>query len=341
VSVMERGSHRAQSVLKDQYSKDLVFSYSISGRLNDNVLYQHQQRVETTVRPTVNRQRSFKRTRGEEHRTGASNAQKEHNYELSSDIQDKQIEMLERKYAGGSIKTQTAAEIIQHNFRQYTLTKNFERLRSNRDETRVQRMMSDVSSEQDSVWSDVTITPYSTPPPMPLLDVEHFRRGGANNAELTVHNASELAETDHGSNDGSFSSHRAVVGSTADYPIRNTNFSHPPTYTDNSARLHMVHPKDSNDNLTHGCGKVSSLHSPQIAVFENMSGSLGELTCSCQSSDSGDTLSLDSSGDTTVSYARNQSVSDTKLLNVHVQFNKYSEKERKRNYRIGLNLFNK
>lgn len=48
-------------------------------------------------------------------------------YELSQDLQDKQIEMLERKY-GGSFRCRHAAKIIQRAYRQYRLKENFRHL---------------------------------------------------------------------------------------------------------------------------------------------------------------------------------------------------------------------
>ncbi|XP_053324571.1 IQ motif and SEC7 domain-containing protein 1 isoform X2 [Spea bombifrons] len=59
-------------------------------------------------------------------------------YELSSDLQDKQVEMLERKY-GGRLITRHAARTIQTAFRQYQMNKNFERLRSSMSENRMSR----------------------------------------------------------------------------------------------------------------------------------------------------------------------------------------------------------
>ncbi|CAF0761114.1 unnamed protein product [Rotaria sordida] len=48
-------------------------------------------------------------------------------YELSQDLQDKQIEMLEKKY-GGSLRCRRAATIIQRAYRQYKLQQNFRHL---------------------------------------------------------------------------------------------------------------------------------------------------------------------------------------------------------------------
>jgi hypothetical protein len=49
------------------------------------------------------------------------------NYELSQDLHDKQIEILERKY-GGNLRCRHAATIIQRAYRQYKLKENFRHL---------------------------------------------------------------------------------------------------------------------------------------------------------------------------------------------------------------------
>eukprot|EP00066_Takifugu_rubripes_P030201 XP_011619467.1 PREDICTED: IQ motif and SEC7 domain-containing protein 2 [Takifugu rubripes] len=59
-------------------------------------------------------------------------------YELSTDLQDKKVEMLERKY-GGPFVSRQAARTIQTAFRQYRMNKNFERLRSSASESRMTR----------------------------------------------------------------------------------------------------------------------------------------------------------------------------------------------------------
>ncbi|XP_061758494.1 IQ motif and SEC7 domain-containing protein 2-like [Nerophis ophidion] len=57
-------------------------------------------------------------------------------YELSADLQDKKVEMLERKY-GGQFVSRRAAKTIQTAFRQYRINKNFQRLRSSASESRM------------------------------------------------------------------------------------------------------------------------------------------------------------------------------------------------------------
>ncbi|KAI5614018.1 IQ motif and SEC7 domain-containing protein 2 isoform X6, partial [Silurus asotus] len=59
-------------------------------------------------------------------------------YELSTDMQDKKVEMLEKKY-GGSFLSRRAARTIQTAFRQYRMNKNFQRLRSSASENRMTR----------------------------------------------------------------------------------------------------------------------------------------------------------------------------------------------------------
>ncbi|XP_062454629.1 IQ motif and SEC7 domain-containing protein 2 [Rhea pennata] len=61
-------------------------------------------------------------------------------YELSTDLQDKKVEMLERKY-GGYFRTRRAARTIQAAFRRYRMAKKFERLRSSAAESRRSRRL--------------------------------------------------------------------------------------------------------------------------------------------------------------------------------------------------------
>lgn len=162
---------------------------------------------------------------------------------VSFDMRDKHVEQLEQKYAGGGIETQQAAHIIQYNFKQYTLSKNFQRLRSTHDELRIQRLMTDISSDKDSVWSDVAVT--SQP----------------------------------------VSSH-AIVG------------QHPRTTRREHASVASSSPPPS----------------------------------------SPDSFQID---DDSQSYVRSHSVSDSRLHDVKLQYSDCTGRPRKRQYRIGLNLFNK
>ncbi|KAL7019472.1 hypothetical protein ACKWTF_011130 [Chironomus riparius] len=58
-----------------------------------------------------------------------SSRNQSHGYELSQDLMDKQIELLERKY-GGKIRAQRAALVIQRAYRRYMLNKKFASIRA-------------------------------------------------------------------------------------------------------------------------------------------------------------------------------------------------------------------
>ncbi|KAK0154578.1 IQ motif and SEC7 domain-containing protein 1 [Merluccius polli] len=88
-------------------------------------------------RPKLQPSHSILRKQAEEEAIKRSRSLSE-SYELSSDLQDKQVEMLERKY-GGRFITRHAARTIQTAFRQYQMNKNFERLRSSMSENRMSR----------------------------------------------------------------------------------------------------------------------------------------------------------------------------------------------------------
>ncbi|KAM9758061.1 IQ motif and SEC7 domain-containing protein 1 isoform 2-T2 [Menidia menidia] len=88
-------------------------------------------------RPKLQHAQSILRKQAEEEAIKRSRSLSE-SYELSSDLQDKQVEMLERKY-GGRFITRHAARTIQTAFRQYQMNKNFERLRSSMSENRMSR----------------------------------------------------------------------------------------------------------------------------------------------------------------------------------------------------------
>ncbi|KAM4570107.1 IQ motif and SEC7 domain-containing protein 3 isoform 2-T2 [Odontesthes bonariensis] len=74
-------------------------------------------------------------------RNGAGSHSTTSDYELSLDLKNKQIEMLEHKY-GGHLISRRAACKIQTAFRQYQLSKNFEKIRNSLLESRLPRRIS-------------------------------------------------------------------------------------------------------------------------------------------------------------------------------------------------------
>ncbi|KAK0142701.1 IQ motif and SEC7 domain-containing protein 1 [Merluccius polli] len=105
----------------------------------DGTLYSHgvQPGPQRPRRPKLQHSQSILRKQAEEEAIKRSRSLSE-SYELSADLQDKQVEMLERKY-GGRFITRHAARTIQTAFRQYQMNKNFERLRSSMSENRMSR----------------------------------------------------------------------------------------------------------------------------------------------------------------------------------------------------------
>ena len=102
----------------------------------------------------LQRQRSYKRNEEEEKvrkSRGWANA-----YELSQDLHDKQLELLQRKY-GGQMRTRRAACIIQHAYRQHCMNKNFQKLCSEIGENRLSRRFSEFGRSK-TIWSDMVVT---------------------------------------------------------------------------------------------------------------------------------------------------------------------------------------
>lgn len=76
-------------------------------------------------------------------------------YELSQDILDKQIEVLERKYGG--VKARTAALTIQRAFRRYTLLKKFAAITAMaKAEKRVSRRINNVEDARSTIGESET-----------------------------------------------------------------------------------------------------------------------------------------------------------------------------------------
>jgi len=121
-------------------------SRSLGGSSNDQsarplpVTQQHS--VGTS---SVRRQRSLRRTEDELLKRSRTQTQA---YELSQDLQDKQLEMLERRY-GGSVRSRRAAKTIQRAYRQYCMNKNFLKLRNSVAERRLSKL-----GRSNTVWSD-------------------------------------------------------------------------------------------------------------------------------------------------------------------------------------------
>nr|KAG5711306.1 hypothetical protein BaRGS_006003 [Batillaria attramentaria] len=101
-------------------------------------------------RHSVSRQRSFKNA-GEDV-IKRSRAQQAASYQLSQDLHDKQVEMLERKY-GGSLRARRAARTIQRAYRSYCMNRNFQKLRHSVGERRLSKRLSELG-RSNTIWTD-------------------------------------------------------------------------------------------------------------------------------------------------------------------------------------------
>ncbi|XP_025106274.1 IQ motif and SEC7 domain-containing protein 1-like isoform X3 [Pomacea canaliculata] len=98
----------------------------------------------------VSRQRSFKNA--SEDVIKRARAQQAASYQLSQDLHDKQVEMLERKY-GGSLRARRAARIIQRAYRHYCMNRNFQKLRHSVGERRLSKRLSELG-RSNTIWTD-------------------------------------------------------------------------------------------------------------------------------------------------------------------------------------------
>ncbi|XP_070192331.1 LOW QUALITY PROTEIN: IQ motif and SEC7 domain-containing protein 1-like [Littorina saxatilis] len=98
----------------------------------------------------VSRQRSFKNA--SEDVIKRSRAQQATSYQLSQDLHDKQVEMLERKY-GGSLRARRAARTIQRAYRHYCMNRNFQKLRHSVGERRLSKRLSELG-RSNTIWTD-------------------------------------------------------------------------------------------------------------------------------------------------------------------------------------------
>lgn len=90
-------------------------------------------------KPQLRREKSITQRREDERQIQKSRALS-NPYELSADLYNKQVEMLERRY-GGRQRAQTAARVIQEAYRKYEMNREFQRLRRTRSESRISKYL--------------------------------------------------------------------------------------------------------------------------------------------------------------------------------------------------------
>eukprot|EP00057_Strongylocentrotus_purpuratus_P015808 XP_011670282.1 PREDICTED: IQ motif and SEC7 domain-containing protein 3 [Strongylocentrotus purpuratus] len=141
-------------------------------------------------RASLRREKSIKQRREEERLIKQSRVLGS-SYELSPDLQQKQVEMLEKRY-GGRTKAQKAANVIQQAYRKHELQKEFQRLRRTRSDSRISSYLKNYSAKVHSKHSNrarvmvIEDTDTSTP-------VMRDTRGAMRKLEKKIEEGAELA----------------------------------------------------------------------------------------------------------------------------------------------------
>ncbi|XP_071810285.1 uncharacterized protein [Asterias amurensis] len=131
------------------------------------------------VRCSLRREKSLQQRREDERQIQKSRVLV-NSYELSSDLKNKQVEMLEKRY-GGRFRADHAAKVIQEAFRQHNMKKEFQRLRRTPSESRISRYLDNRNKQWGIGGSRAKVmvigdtgptSPVSTRPP--LRDIQEL-----------------------------------------------------------------------------------------------------------------------------------------------------------------------
>ncbi len=131
------------------------------------------------TRCSLRREKSLQQRREEERQIQKSRVLV-NSYELSSDLKNKQVEMLEKRY-GGRFRADHAAKVIQEAFRQHNMKKEFQRLRRTPSESRISRYLDNRNKQWGIGGSRAKVmvigdmgptSPVSTRPP--LKDIQEL-----------------------------------------------------------------------------------------------------------------------------------------------------------------------
>lgn len=275
-------------------------------------------------------------------------------YELSQDLLDKQIEMLERKYGG--VKARNAALTIQRAFRHYTLLKKFAAITAMaKAEKRLSRRMvgfPEISSENHSHRLELDRYLPPGPPSMPLrsMSMRERRSGSGDSVPLSSPTPGTVLPRSH--------SGRCDLNYYCDnshslyYPQQDSYIETNKETEINRDVLVTSTPSPSSDGGYHplppqryhhhpGSGSGSTKRIPPEVPKRTSSISLRSLdhsspTVLTKTSDSGSLSSVQSSGSDSSNVVLAPPAAATWNKKPQV-----SEIVRKRQYRVGLNLFNK
>nr|XP_050855317.1 IQ motif and SEC7 domain-containing protein 1 isoform X6 [Vespula vulgaris] len=256
-------------------------------------------------------------------------------YELSQDLLDKQIEMLERKYGG--VKARNAALTIQRAFRRYTLLKKFaaitamakaEKRLSRKLQDPVDRPVNATDHERMAYHSQIYIQQnQTTNRPMPIRSMSLRERRHVDNSQSPIpRSQSGRCEIQIGGGGGG---HQHVNHSL------HQSGRHTPSLAPSPCNRHQPLPPSP-------CWESSSQESgSSIHYYNPQSSSPEHQDCASHTTDTGTIInSVKDLGHSHASSSYQLPLMDHADSMPQTSY-KVSETVRKRQYRVGLNLFNK
>ncbi|XP_012141416.1 brefeldin-resistant Arf-GEF family protein schizo isoform X7 [Megachile rotundata] len=251
-------------------------------------------------------------------------------YELSQDLLDKQIEMLERKYGG--VKARNAALTIQRAFRRYTLLKKFAAITAMaKAEKRLSRKLQETDRatgmnehEKMAYHSQIYIQqPQTANRPMPIRSMSLRERRHAENSQ------SPIPRSQSGRCEVQVTGHQH-----ANHNIHQSG-RHTPSLAPSPCNRHQQLPPSP-------CWESSSQESgSSIHYYNPQSSSPEHQECANHATDSATMMnSVKDMGHSHASSGYQLPLMDHQESIPQTSY-KVSETVRKRQYRVGLNLFNK
>ncbi|KAK9302414.1 hypothetical protein QLX08_005646 [Tetragonisca angustula] len=252
-------------------------------------------------------------------------------YELSQDLLDKQIEMLERKYGG--VKARNAALTIQRAFRRYTLLKKFAAITAMaKAEKRLSRKLQETTERAASVnehermvyHSQIYIQqPQTANRPMPIRSMSLRERRHVENSQ------SPIPRSQSGRCEVQVAGHQH-----ANHNVHQSG-RHTPSLAPSPCNRHQQLPPSP-------CWESSSQESGSSMHYYNPQSSSPEhQECASHATDSSTMMnSVKDLGHSHASSGYQLPLMDHPESMPQTSY-KVSETVRKRQYRVGLNLFNK
>ncbi|XP_047355444.1 IQ motif and SEC7 domain-containing protein 1 isoform X6 [Vespa velutina] len=257
-------------------------------------------------------------------------------YELSQDLLDKQIEMLERKYGG--VKARNAALTIQRAFRRYTLLKKFaaitamakaEKRLSRKLQDPVDRPVNANDHERMAYHSQIYIQQSQTANrPMPIRSMSLRERRHVDNSQSPIpRSQSGRCEIQIGGGGGGGHQH-------VNHSLHQSG-RHTPSLAPSPCNRHQPLPPSP-------CWESSSQESgSSIHYYNPQSSSPEHQDCATHNTDTGTIInSVKDLGHSHASSSYQLPLMDHADSIPQTSY-KVSETVRKRQYRVGLNLFNK